>query len=135
MAPPPSSPASPLTPPTTCCSGFWRASGKAGTSLTGEPLGVSLYSVTPWRTRRRTCASSSCCSNQNAKKSFGGSAAAQTHTWGGGGSCGHLRNHQPAQPFIQDPAMPPLPPPNTLAQLEEACRRLEEVSTKPTKPR
>lgn len=31
--------------------------------------------------------------------------------------------------------MPPLPPPNTLAQLEEACRRLEEVSTKTTKPR
>ncbi|XP_038556026.1 axin-2 [Micropterus salmoides] len=73
-------------------------------------------------------------SNQSTKKSFGGSTT-QTHTWGGGGSCGHLRNHQPAQPFIQDPAMPPLPPPNTLAQLEEACRRLEEVSTKTTKQR
>ncbi|XP_043571018.1 axin-2 isoform X2 [Chiloscyllium plagiosum] len=33
---------------------------------------------------------------------------------------------QPSHPFIQDPAMPPLPPPNTLAQLEEARRRLEE---------
>uniref|UniRef100_A0A3Q1EV40 Axin 2 (conductin, axil) n=1 Tax=Acanthochromis polyacanthus TaxID=80966 RepID=A0A3Q1EV40_9TELE len=73
-------------------------------------------------------------STQSTKKSFGGSSA-QTHTWGGGGSCGHLRSHQPAQPFIQDPAMPPLPPPNTLAQLEEACRRLEEVSTKTTKQR
>lgn len=73
-------------------------------------------------------------STQSTKKSFGGSST-QTHTWGGGGSCGHLRGHQPAQPFIQDPAMPPLPPPNTLAQLEEACRRLEEVSTKPTKQR
>lgn len=73
-------------------------------------------------------------SNQSTKKSFGGSST-QTHTWGGGGSCGHLRSHQPAQPFIQDPAMPPLPPPNTLAQLEEACRRLEEVSTKTTKQR
>lgn len=31
--------------------------------------------------------------------------------------------------------MPPLPPPNTLSQLEEACRRLEEVSTKTTKQR
>ncbi|MEQ2165309.1 hypothetical protein GOODEAATRI_015538, partial [Goodea atripinnis] len=72
-------------------------------------------------------------SNQSAKK-FGGSST-QTHTWGGGGSCGLLRNYQPAQPFIQDPAMPPLPPPNTLSQLEEACRRLEEVSTKPTKQR
>ncbi|XP_068192662.1 axin-2-like [Antennarius striatus] len=72
--------------------------------------------------------------NQSTKKSFGGSSG-QTHTWGGGGSCGHLRSHQPAQPFIQDPAMPPLPPPNTLAQLEEACRRLEEVSTKSTKQR
>lgn len=72
-------------------------------------------------------------SNQSAKK-FGGSST-QTHTWGGGGSCGHIRSHQPAQPFIQDPAMPPLPPPNTLSQLEEACRRLEEVSTKPVKQR
>ncbi|XP_062264356.1 axin-2 isoform X1 [Platichthys flesus] len=73
-------------------------------------------------------------STQTTKKSFGGTST-QTHTWGGGGSCGHLRSHQPAQPFIQDPAMPPLPPPNTLAQLEEACRRLEEVSTKTTKQR
>ncbi|XP_056263770.1 axin-2 isoform X2 [Pseudoliparis swirei] len=71
---------------------------------------------------------------QSAKKSFGG-APAQPHMWGGGGSCGHLRSHQPAQPFIQDTAMPPLPPPNTLAQLEEACRRLEEVSTKTPKQR
>ncbi|KAM4598291.1 centrosomal protein of 112 kDa [Polymixia lowei] len=70
---------------------------------------------------------------QSTKKSFGGGSSAQTHTWGGGGSCGHLRSHQPAHPFIQDPAMPPLPPPNTLAQLEEACRRLEEVSTKAPK--
>ncbi|KAI4833470.1 hypothetical protein KUCAC02_016368 [Chaenocephalus aceratus] len=36
--------------------------------------------------------------------------------------------------LTSDPAMPPLPPPNTLAQLEEACRRLEEVS-KPPKQR
>ncbi|XP_056443259.1 axin-2-like [Gadus chalcogrammus] len=61
----------------------------------------------------------------------------RTHApWGGGGlgSGGHLRSHHPGHPFIQDPAMPPLPPPNTLAQLEEACRRLEEVS-KPPKQR
>ncbi|KAL4657915.1 axin-2-like [Arapaima gigas] len=56
----------------------------------------------------------------------------RTHSWGGGG--GHPRTAQPSQPFVQDPAMPPLPPPNTLAQLEEACRRLEEVSKLP-KPR
>lgn len=57
-------------------------------------------------------------------------------SWGGGGigSGVHLRGHHPGHPFIQDPAMPPLPPPNTLAQLEEACRRLEEVS-KPPKQR
>ncbi|KAL2101090.1 hypothetical protein ACEWY4_002851 [Coilia grayii] len=58
----------------------------------------------------------------------------RTPTWGGGGSSGHLRAHQPAHPFVQDPTMPPLPPPDTLAQLEEACRRLEEVS-KPPKQR
>ncbi|CAI5679148.1 axin-2 isoform X2 [Oreochromis niloticus] len=57
-------------------------------------------------------------------------------SWGGGGigNGAHLRGHHPGHPFIQDPAMPPLPPPNTLAQLEEACRRLEEVS-KPPKQR
>lgn len=57
-------------------------------------------------------------------------------SWGGGGigTGAHLRGHHPGHPFIQDPAMPPLPPPNTLAQLEEACRRLEEVS-KPPKQR
>ncbi|XP_030646370.1 axin-2 isoform X2 [Chanos chanos] len=70
---------------------------------------------------------------QSTKKSYG-SDSARVHTWGGGGSGGHLRAHQPAHPFVQDPAMPPLPPPNTLAQLEEACRRLEEVS-KPPKQR
>ncbi|XP_061702779.1 axin-2-like isoform X2 [Syngnathoides biaculeatus] len=74
---------------------------------------------------------SSSSSSQSGKKTLEGSAT-QSHTWGGGGNCLHLRGHQPSQPFIQDPAMPPLPPPNTLAQLEEACRRLEEVSTAKT---
>ncbi|XP_045571463.1 axin-2 [Salmo salar] len=76
-------------------------------------------------------------STQSTKKAYGGGAASnQTHTWGGGGAIAHLRAHQPAHPFIQDPAMPPLPPPNTLSQLEEACRRLEEASvSKPPKQR
>ncbi|XP_066560359.1 axin-2 [Amia ocellicauda] len=60
-----------------------------------------------------------------------GDRSGRQHTWGGNS---HARTHQPAHPFVQDPAMPPLPPPNTLAQLEEACRRLEEVS-KPPKQR
>ncbi|XP_016093261.1 axin-2-like [Sinocyclocheilus grahami] len=72
-------------------------------------------------------------STQNVKKSHC-LEPTRTHTWGGGGSSAHLRAHQPAHPFVQDPAMPPLPPPNTLAQLEEARRRLEEVS-KPSKQR
>lgn len=72
-------------------------------------------------------------STQNAKK-LHCLDSTHIHTWGGGGSSGHLRTHQPAHPFVQDPAMPPLPPPNTLAQLEEARRRLEEVS-KPPKQR
>ncbi|XP_028324136.1 axin-2-like [Gouania willdenowi] len=57
--------------------------------------------------------------------------------WGGGGIGNgvHPRGHHPGHPFIQDPAMPPLPPPNTLAQLEEACRRLEEVSKPPKQQR
>lgn len=55
-------------------------------------------------------------------------------SWGGGGIGSGLRGHHPGHPFIQDPTMPPMPPPNTLAQLEEACRRLEEVS-KPPKQR
>ncbi|XP_036151413.1 axin isoform X2 [Monomorium pharaonis] len=32
----------------------------------------------------------------------------------------------PAQPFVADPGMPPLPPPHTVIQLEETCRRLME---------
>uniref|UniRef100_A0A3P8WBX4 Axin 2 n=1 Tax=Cynoglossus semilaevis TaxID=244447 RepID=A0A3P8WBX4_CYNSE len=58
------------------------------------------------------------------------------YSWGGGGigNGSHLRGHHPGHPFIQDPAMPPLPPPDTLTQLEEACRILEEVS-KPPKQR
>ncbi|CAK6438135.1 unnamed protein product [Pipistrellus nathusii] len=56
------------------------------------------------------------------------------HLWGGGGGGGHSRATARAHLFAQDPAMPPLTPPNTLAQLEEACRRLAEVS-KPPKQR
>ncbi|XP_058417408.1 axin-2 isoform X3 [Diceros bicornis minor] len=58
--------------------------------------------------------------------------AGRHHLWGG--SSGHPRATPRAHPFTQDPAMPPLTPPNTLAQLEEACRRLAEVS-KPPKQR
>ncbi|XP_051996477.1 axin-2-like [Xyrauchen texanus] len=58
----------------------------------------------------------------------------RTPLWGFGGMGGHSCGHHPGHAFIQDSAMPPLPPPNTLAQLEEACRRLEDVS-KPAKQR
>ncbi|XP_006776805.2 PREDICTED: LOW QUALITY PROTEIN: axin-2 [Myotis davidii] len=58
--------------------------------------------------------------------------ASRHHLWGG--SSGHSRAAARAHLFTQDPAMPPLTPPNTLAQLEEACRRLAEVS-KPPKQR
>ncbi|XP_032285440.1 axin-2 isoform X1 [Halichoerus grypus] len=51
-----------------------------------------------------------------------------------GGGNGHARSAPRAPAFTQDPVMPPLTPPNTLAQLEEACRRLAEVS-KPPKQR
>lgn len=60
-----------------------------------------------------------------------GERISRHHLWGSGG---HPRTTPRAHPFTQDPAMPPLPPPNTLAQLEEACRRLAEVS-KPPKQR
>ncbi|XP_041958998.1 axin-2-like [Alosa sapidissima] len=83
-------------------------------------------------------------STQGLKKSHTPEASSKTlpsrtPSWGGGGIVGgggsHSRNHHPGHPFIQDPAMPPLPPPNTLAQLEEACRRLEEVSKPPKQSR
>nr|XP_012602805.1 axin-2 isoform X3 [Microcebus murinus] len=61
-----------------------------------------------------------------------GERAGRHHLWGG--NSGHPRTTPRAHPFTQDPAMPPLTPPNTLAQLEEACRRLAEVS-KPPKQR
>ncbi|XP_069337745.1 axin-2 isoform X2 [Eulemur rufifrons] len=61
-----------------------------------------------------------------------GERAGRHHLWGS--NSGHPRTTPRAHPFTQDPAMPPLTPPNTLAQLEEACRRLAEVS-KPPKQR
>ncbi|KAG8505052.1 Axin-2 [Galemys pyrenaicus] len=76
---------------------------------------------------------------QSAKKAYPSESARASpaeragrhHLWG---SSGHPRAAPRAHPFTQDPAMPPLAPPNTLAQLEEACRRLTEVS-KPSKQR
>lgn len=78
-------------------------------------------------------------STQSTKKAYNsectrgvpGERPTRHHLWGNGN---HPRGAQPAHPFVQDPAMPPLTPPNTLAQLEEACRRLTEVS-KPQKQR
>lgn len=59
--------------------------------------------------------------------------AGRHHLWGG--STGHPRAVPRAHPACtQDSSVPPLTPPNTLAQLEEACRRLAEVS-KPPKQR
>ncbi|XP_063816907.1 axin-2 isoform X1 [Pseudophryne corroboree] len=44
---------------------------------------------------------------------------------------GHLRNQQLSHPLAQDAPVATMAPPNTLAQLEEACRRLAEVSRPP----
>ncbi|XP_045155877.1 axin-2 [Echinops telfairi] len=74
------------------------------------------------------------------KKSYPGDSAraapseraGRHHLWGT--SSGHARATPRAHPLIQDPAVPSLAPPNTLAQLEEACRRLTEVS-RPSKQR
>uniref|UniRef100_A0A8C6VIA8 Axin 2 n=1 Tax=Naja naja TaxID=35670 RepID=A0A8C6VIA8_NAJNA len=69
--------------------------------------------------------------NPDSTRGASGERPARHHQWG---NSSHPRAVQPAHPFVQDPAMPPLTPPNTLAQLEEACRRLAEVS-KPQKQR
>ncbi|XP_032065930.1 axin-2 isoform X1 [Thamnophis elegans] len=69
--------------------------------------------------------------NADSTRGASGERLARHHQWG---NSSHPRAVQPAHPFVQDPAMPPLTPPNTLAQLEEACRRLAEVS-KPQKQR
>ncbi|XP_062853015.1 axin-2-like [Trichomycterus rosablanca] len=73
-------------------------------------------------------------SSQTLKKTHPSDPSSKMPLWGGGGLPGNARTHHPAHPFIQDPTMPPLSPPNTLTQLEEACRRLEEAS-KPAKQR
>nr|XP_048673426.1 axin-2 isoform X1 [Caretta caretta] len=69
--------------------------------------------------------------NLESTKGIPSERMARHHLWGNNS---HPRGAQPAHPFVQDPTMPPLTPPNTLAQLEEACRRLAEVS-KPQKQR
>uniref|UniRef100_A0A7N4V765 Axin 2 n=1 Tax=Sarcophilus harrisii TaxID=9305 RepID=A0A7N4V765_SARHA len=79
-------------------------------------------------------------SAQNTKKGYSlesargalGDRATRPHLWGG--NIGHSRTMPHAHPFAQDSGMASLGPPNTLAQLEEACRRLAEVS-KPQKQR
>ncbi|XP_006833662.1 PREDICTED: axin-2 [Chrysochloris asiatica] len=76
-------------------------------------------------------------SAQSTKKAYLGDSvrtapserAGRHHLWGT--SSGHPRAVSRPHPLTQDPAMPPLAPPNTLAQLEEACRRLAEVSKPP----
>lgn len=73
-------------------------------------------------------------SSQGLKKTHPSDSSSKMPLWGGGGVGGHVRAHHPGHPFVQDPTMPPLSPPNTLTQLEEACRRLEEAS-KPNKQR
>lgn len=68
------------------------------------------------------------CSSQGLKKTHPSDPSSKMPLWGGGGVGGHVRAHHPGHPFVQDPTMPPLSPPNTLTQLEEARRRLEEAS-------
>ncbi|XP_060774916.1 axin-2-like isoform X3 [Neoarius graeffei] len=67
-------------------------------------------------------------SSQGLKKTHPSDPSSKMPLWGGGGVGGHVRAHHPGHPFVQDPTMPPLSPPNTLTQLEEARRRLEEAS-------
>lgn len=116
-------------------SGSWKVIGRPSTGRTGKHVSLKHRFIQPFSPLLfiTICPCVISHSTQSTRKLYG-SESARTHTWGGAGISGHLRTHQPAHPFIQDPAMPPLPPPNTLAQLEEACRRLEEVS-KPSKQR
>lgn len=134
IVPPYSCPLTAQTAHRTSGSGSWRAIARPSTGHTGKhatlkPFDPIMLVFTVNKHLIIHCSHST----QSTRKLYG-SESARTHTWGGAGISGHLRTHQPAHPFIQDPAMPPLPPPNTLAQLEEACRRLEEVS-KPPKQR
>ncbi|XP_025829569.1 axin-1 isoform X2 [Agrilus planipennis] len=54
------------------------------------------------------------------RKTYSGSRSSSLERGSVSGSLG------PAQPFVADPSMPPLPLPNTSIQLEEARRRLED---------
>uniref|UniRef100_A0A8C2V3I4 Axin 2 n=1 Tax=Chinchilla lanigera TaxID=34839 RepID=A0A8C2V3I4_CHILA len=98
------------------CYSKCKSHPKAPEPMPGEPLGAqSTKKVYPLESPRASP----------------GEPVSRHHLWGGSG---HSRTAPRTHPFAQDPAMPPLTPPNTLAQLEEACRRLAEVS-KPSKQR
>uniref|UniRef100_A0A8C5R9A6 Axin 2 n=1 Tax=Leptobrachium leishanense TaxID=445787 RepID=A0A8C5R9A6_9ANUR len=87
------------------------------------------------RQSRHRMHSAQCCKKSVASERTRASSAerpARHHLWGAS-SC-HPRNLQPSHQTIQDLAIPSLTAPNTLAQLEEACRRLAEVS-RPAKQR
>ncbi|XP_035387334.1 axin-2 isoform X1 [Electrophorus electricus] len=124
-----------------CSSSLSKRLCKSGEEVSGEGTGTSTLqlpmdsadrsqNVWQWILESDRQARHRPHSTQSTRKLYGSDSPALA----GASGSGHLRAPQPAHPFVQDPAMPPLPPPNTLAQLEEACRRLEEVS-KPPKQR
>lgn len=80
-------------------------------------------------------------SSSKHRKSISGShsrsktgAGDRTMSMMSGGGSGR-NNTLPAQPFVADPSMPPLPLPHTDTQLEEARRRLIEEQRDQCKPR
>ncbi|MEJ1284051.1 axin 2 [Cricetulus griseus] len=114
------------------------SSGSGAPQLPGEE-GDRSQDVWQWMLESEWQSKSKPHSAQSIRKSYPlesartspGERVSQHHLLGANG---HPRSVTRAHPFTQDPAMPPLTPPNTLAQLKEACRRLAEVS-KPPKQR
>ncbi|XP_058140576.1 axin-2 isoform X2 [Dasypus novemcinctus] len=113
------------------------APGGAGPLQLPREEGDRSHDVWQWMLESERQSKPKPLSAQSSKKAYPvesartapGERAGRHHLWGG--SSGHPRTAPRAHPSTQDSALSPLTQPNTLAQLEEACRRLIEVSKPP----
>lgn len=90
----------------------------------GRGVGRTFSEMSPKHKSHRTSSATSPSSGRY-RKGYGSRSSSLERNSAVGGTLG------PAQPFVADPNMPPLPLPNTAIQLEEARRRLEDDIRKP----
>lgn len=95
----------------------WTAQGYIPEDRTSGPTKMCKYYMISFQHL--------CRHNRKSAAVFATSRSGSLERGSSGGAWG------PAQPFVADPSMPPLPHPHTATQLEEARRRLLEEDGRP----